>query len=80
MYEAVAEAFLAGLEERIARGEDISRISSVASFFVSRIDTRIDEEIDARVKAGMPNPRRLPRCAERSRSPTPSSPINIISS
>ena len=52
MYKAVAEAFIAGLEERIARGEDISRISSVASFFVSRIDTRIDEKIDARVKAG----------------------------
>ncbi len=52
MYEAVAEAFLAGLEERVARGEDVSRISSVASFFVSRIDTRIDAAIDARVKAG----------------------------
>ena len=52
MYKAVAEAFIAGLEERVARGEDISRISSVASFFVSRIDTRIDEAIDARVKAG----------------------------
>jgi len=52
MYEAVAEAFIAGLEERVARGEDISHISSVASFFVSRIDTRIDAAIDARVKAG----------------------------
>jgi transaldolase/glucose-6-phosphate isomerase len=52
MYEAVAEAFLAGLEDRVARGEDISRISSVASFFVSRIDTHIDATIDARVKAG----------------------------
>ena len=52
MYKAVAEAFIAGLEERIARGEDISRISSVASFFVSRIDTRIDKAIDARLKAG----------------------------
>jgi transaldolase/glucose-6-phosphate isomerase len=52
MYEAVAEAFIAGLEERVARGEDISRISSVASFFVSRIDTRIDAVIDARVKGG----------------------------
>ena len=51
-YEAVAETFLAGLEDRLARGEDVSRISSVASFFVSRIDTRIDEAIDARVKAG----------------------------
>lgn len=52
MYEAVAEAFIAGLEDRVAKGEDISRISSVASFFVSRIDSRIDRAIDARVKAG----------------------------
>ncbi len=52
MYEAVAEAFLAGLEDRVARGEDISHISSVASFFVSRIDTHIDATIDERIKAG----------------------------
>ena len=52
MYEAVAEAFIAGLEDRVAKGEDISRISSVASFFVSRIDTHIDATIDARIKAG----------------------------
>jgi transaldolase/glucose-6-phosphate isomerase len=51
MYEAVAQAFLAGLEDRVARGEDVSHISSVASFFVSRIDSRIDEAIDARIKA-----------------------------
>jgi transaldolase / glucose-6-phosphate isomerase len=59
MYEAVAEAFIAGLEERIARGDDVSRISSVASFFVSRIDTRIDAAIDARVKAGDAEAERL---------------------
>jgi transaldolase/glucose-6-phosphate isomerase len=52
MYAAVAEAFIAGLEERVARGDDISCMSSVASFFVSRIDTRIDAAIDARLKAG----------------------------
>jgi transaldolase/glucose-6-phosphate isomerase len=55
MYKAVADAFLAGLEDRVAKGEDVSRISSVASFFVSRIDTRIDAAIDARVKAGDPD-------------------------
>ena len=54
MYEAVAEAFLAGLEDRVAKGEDVSRVSSVASFFVSRIDTRIDEAIDARVESRDP--------------------------
>jgi transaldolase / glucose-6-phosphate isomerase len=59
MYKAVAEAFIAGLEERVARGEDISHISSVASFFVSRIDTRVDAAIDARVKAGDAESERL---------------------
>jgi transaldolase/glucose-6-phosphate isomerase len=41
-YEAVADAALAGLEARLERGEDLSRIASVASFFVSRIDTLVD--------------------------------------
>ncbi|MBT2304651.1 transaldolase [Variovorax paradoxus] len=49
-YQAVAEAFIAGLEERVETGRPIDRISSVASFFVSRIDTRIDKAIDRRVK------------------------------
>jgi transaldolase len=51
-YLDVAEAFMAGLEAFKARGGDISRVHSVASFFVSRIDTKIDSEIDARLKAG----------------------------
>ncbi len=51
MYQAVAEAFLAGLEDRVAKGQDISHVSSVASFFVSRIDTKIDQAIDARVES-----------------------------
>ncbi len=41
-YEAVAEAYMAGLEKRFASGEDVSRIASVASFFVSRVDTVVD--------------------------------------
>lgn len=53
-YQAVAEAYVAGLEARHAKGQDISDISSVASFFVSRIDTAIDEEIDRRVAAHDP--------------------------
>jgi transaldolase/glucose-6-phosphate isomerase len=52
MYQAVAEAFLAGLEDRVAQGRDISRMASVASLFVSRVDTAIDGKIDARVAAG----------------------------
>ena len=51
-YKAVAEAWLSGLEARVAKGEPVDRIASVASFFVSRIDTEIDKAIDARVHAG----------------------------
>ncbi|CAH2599926.1 Transaldolase 2 [Rhodovastum atsumiense] len=50
-YAAVAEAFIAGLEERAASGHDISGVASVASFFVSRIDTVMDREIDRRAEA-----------------------------
>jgi len=49
-YEQVAEAFLAALEARAKKGQDISHIASVASFFVSRIDTLIDSRIDAKLK------------------------------
>lgn len=47
-YEQVIEAFLRGLEERAARGLAVDRIASVASFFVSRLDTKIDPVLDAR--------------------------------
>jgi len=50
VYEQVAEAFLAALESRVKKGQDISHIASVASFFVSRIDTLIDSQIDAKLK------------------------------
>jgi transaldolase len=49
-YEQVAEAFLSALEARVAKGQDISQIASVASFFVSRIDTLIDGKIDEKLK------------------------------
>jgi transaldolase len=49
-YEQVAEAFIAALEARVAKGQDISHIASVASFFVSRIDTLIDSQIDEKLK------------------------------
>jgi transaldolase / glucose-6-phosphate isomerase len=49
-YEQVAEAFLSALEERAKKGLDISHIASVASFFVSRIDTLIDGKIDEMLK------------------------------
>ncbi|MDQ2892964.1 MAG: transaldolase [Pseudomonadota bacterium] len=44
-YKAVAMAYVEGLEKRAARGEPIDRIASVASFFVSRIDGKIDDKI-----------------------------------
>lgn len=53
-YARVAEAYAMGLEERVARGQPIDRIASVASFFVSRIDSTIDKEIDRRVGEGDP--------------------------
>jgi transaldolase/glucose-6-phosphate isomerase len=46
-YEAVAESFIAGLEDRAAAGHSIAGLSSVASFFVSRIDAVMDKKIDA---------------------------------
>ncbi|MDF5717227.1 MAG: transaldolase [Rhizonema sp. NSF051] len=49
-YEAAAWAYIEGLEARVNRGEDISKIASVASFFLSRIDSNIDEAIDQRIK------------------------------
>ncbi len=51
-YIRVAEAYAAGLEERVRQGQPIDHIASVASFFVSRIDTTIDKQIDARLKDG----------------------------
>jgi transaldolase len=42
MYERFAEAYLSGLEQRLAGGQPIDRIGSVASFFVSRVDTKVD--------------------------------------
>jgi transaldolase len=46
-YEAVIEAYLSGLEDAAAAGLDLSKISSVASFFVSRVDTLVDKKLEA---------------------------------
>lgn len=46
-YVAVANAYMAGLEAHAAAGGDLSRVASVASFFVSRIDSAVDAAIDA---------------------------------
>jgi transaldolase/glucose-6-phosphate isomerase len=49
-YEQVAKAYIEGLTARAAAGGDVSRIASVASFFVSRIDSMIDAEITGQLK------------------------------
>lgn len=51
VYERVTQAYMAGLERRAAQGGDLSRVASVASFFVSRIDTAIDAIAAARLKS-----------------------------
>jgi transaldolase len=45
-YRAVMDAFLAGIEQAKANGHDITKIGSVASFFVSRVDTEVDKRLD----------------------------------
>jgi transaldolase/glucose-6-phosphate isomerase len=46
VYEEVAEAYIAGLEDFQRAGGDVSRVASVASFFVSRVDTAIDAQLE----------------------------------
>ncbi len=50
VYDQVAEAYLAGLETLLADGGDVHRIASVASFFVSRVDTAVDARIEERLQ------------------------------
>ena len=50
-YERVAEAYIAGLEALAARGGDVTRVASVASFFISRIDSAVDAALNARIEA-----------------------------
>ncbi len=51
-YEAVVEAYIAGLETLATKRDDLSGVSSVASFFVSRIDTLVDKRIDVAIARG----------------------------
>ncbi len=50
-YRTIIDAYLAGLEDRLAAGGTISGIASVASFFVSRVDGEVDRRLDARIAA-----------------------------
>jgi transaldolase len=54
-YREVVEAYLSGLEERAAKGADLHRVASVASFFVSRVDTLVDPQLEERVQEGGPD-------------------------
>jgi transaldolase / glucose-6-phosphate isomerase len=58
-YEQVAEAFIAALEARAKKGLDISHCASVASFFVSRIDTLVDSKIEEKLKTASTSDRVL---------------------
>ncbi|WFU54247.1 bifunctional transaldolase/phosoglucose isomerase [Bradyrhizobium pachyrhizi] len=49
VYRQVAEAYLKGLEKYVGKGGDPSHVASVASFFVSRIDTAVDKQLDEKI-------------------------------
>lgn len=50
-YDEVVDAFMSGLEDLKAAGGDPSKVASVASFFVSRVDTKVDKLLDAKIEA-----------------------------
>jgi transaldolase len=52
MYERVIDAYITGLERRLAAGKSVETLRSVASFFVSRVDTETDRRLEALVAAG----------------------------
>ena len=51
VYEKVAEAYLAGLEDLAGHGGNLKKMASVASFFISRIDTLVDSRLNDKLKA-----------------------------
>lgn len=57
-HRRVIEAYLAGLEDRVAAGKPVDRIASVASFFVSRVDTEVDKRLEALAAAAAPGAER----------------------
>lgn len=59
-HERVIDAYMAGLEDRLAKGQPIDGIASVASFFVSRVDTEVDKRLDDKMaKASQTEKERL---------------------
>lgn len=57
-YQAVAEAYLDGLERALAKGMDLRRLAGVASFFISRIDTKVDARIEELLAGALEPPAR----------------------
>ena len=51
VYAEVAEAYISGLEDFVAKGGDPHKVASVASFFISRIDSLVDSQLDAKIAA-----------------------------
>lgn len=51
VYEMAAWAYMSGLEKRIAKGEDVRKVASVVSFFISRIDSFVDSQLETKLKS-----------------------------
>lgn len=56
-HDRVIDAYMSGLEDRVAAGNPIDHLFSVASFFVSRVDTEVDKRLDELIKAANPTDR-----------------------
>lgn len=56
-HDRVIDAYMSGLEDRIAAGNPVDHVFSVASFFVSRVDTEVDKRLDALIKSANPQDR-----------------------
>lgn len=56
-YQEVMEAYLTGLERYVAAGGDLSKVASVASFFVSRVDTAVDKQLEEKIAVATPQNR-----------------------
>jgi transaldolase len=67
-YREVMDAYMSGLEQRVSLGQSLADIRSVASFFVSRVDTKVDKAIEDRLKAGVPAAARAELEAARGRT------------
>jgi len=62
-YENVAQAYIRALERRLAEGKPVNNVTSVASFFLSRIDVLVDQLLGHRLRPGLPN-ENVTRCEQ----------------